>query len=139
MKIDYKINASIDVKQFYDLLVNSTLGERRPIDDLACLEGMITNSNLMISAWDADKLVGLARSITDFNYACYLSDLAVDQAYQQCGIGKKLQALTQAQLNHHCKLILIAAPSANEYYEKIGFMHNPRCWVLERESKIATQ
>lgn len=33
---------------------------------------MISNSNLMVSAWDADELVGIARSMTDFHYACYL-------------------------------------------------------------------
>ncbi|WP_232824778.1 GNAT family N-acetyltransferase [Algibacillus agarilyticus] len=136
MQIEYKINEPIDVQSFYDLLINSTLGERRPINDLACLQGMLSNSNLIVSAWDAEKLVGLARSITDFHYACYLSDLAVDQAYQHQGIGKQLQNLTQAQLNHRCKLILISAPAANEYYEKIGFTHNPRCWVLERTTTL---
>ncbi|WP_064663002.1 GNAT family N-acetyltransferase [Pseudoalteromonas sp. MQS005] len=138
MSIQYRINEPIDVQQFYDLLVNSTLGERRPIDDRECLEGMIANSNLTVSAWDSGKLIGLARSMTDFNYACYLSDLAVDQSYQEGGIGKQLQILTQGQLNHRCKLILISAPTANEYYEKIGFTNNPRCWVLERTSEIYT-
>lgn len=138
MSIKYRINETITVQQFYDLLVNSTLGERRPIDDLECLDGMISNSNLTVSAWDSDKLVGLARSMTDFNYACYLSDLAVDQSYQNRGIGKQLQALTQEQLNHRCKLILISAPAANGYYDKVGFTNNPRCWVLERDSEIYT-
>lgn len=136
MQIDYKINASIDVKQFRELLINSTLGERRPIDDLDCLDGMISNSNLTVSAWAGEKLVGIARAMTDFNYACYLSDLAVDRDYQKNGIGKKLQSLTQAQLNHRCKLILISAPSANEYYNAIGYTNSPRCWVLERTDEV---
>ena len=138
MQVDYRINESINVKQFQDLLVNSSLGERRPVDDLECLEGMISNSNLTVSAWVDGKLIGLARSITDFNYACYLSDLAVDQNYQKLGIGKKLQMLTQGELNHNCKLILISAPLANEYYASIGYSNNPRCWVLERTDEIYT-
>ena len=138
MQIDYRINESINVKQFQGLLVNSTLGERRPVDDLECLEGMISNSNLTVSAWVNGKLVGLARSMTDFNYACYLSDLAVDREYQKLGIGKKLQTLTQGELNHRCQLILISAPSANEYYGAIGYSNNPRCWVLNRTEEIYT-
>jgi len=98
---------------------------------------MVNNSNLMVTAWDGDKLVGIARSMTDFHYACYLSDLAVHRQYQKGGIGKRLQAMTQAQLGPRCKLILVAAPAANAYYEHIGFSNNPRCWVLDRVHRIA--
>lgn len=74
--------------------------------------------------------------MTDFHYACYLSDLAVSGRYQKSGIGKQLQVIAQRQLGPRCKLILIAAPSANSYYEHIGFSNNPRCWVLERDARI---
>jgi len=139
MEIDifYKINQSITAEQFIDLLKKSTLAERRPVDDFPCMEGMVKNSNLMVTAWDGEKLVGVARSMTDFHYACYLSDLAVDKNYQKQGVGKQLQVITQQQLGDKCKLILLAAPQANTYYEHIGFSNNPRCWVLERDEKIS--
>lgn len=138
MSIEYKINESISADQFIDLLKASTLGDRRPIDDRECMEGMIANSNLTVSAWDNGSLVGIARSVTDFHYACYLSDLAVSKTHQKSGIGKQLQLLTQNQLGPQCKLILIAAPAANSYYGHIGFSRNDRCWVLERQSKISS-
>ena len=127
---------SISALQFTQLLKTSTLGERRPIDDHECLEGMVNNSNLIVSAWAGNVLIGISRCITDFHYCCYLSDLAVDQAYQGAGIGKALQVKTQSQLGPKCKLILIAAPAANSYYQKIGFNNNPRCWVLNRDESI---
>lgn len=133
--IDYKINFPITVDQFIDLLNKSTLCERRPMDDIECLKGMVENSNLTITAWHTGALIGIARSVTDFHYACYLSDLAVDKQYQRKGIGKKLQILTQKQLGPNCKLILIAAPAANEYYRKLGYTQNNRCWVLS-ENKM---
>ena len=136
MSIEYKINQPITAEQFIALLADSSLGERRPVEDRSCMEGMVSNSNLTVTAWDAGKLVGISRCMTDFHYACYLSDLAVSRAYQKLGIGKKLQAMTQEQLGPRCKLILIAAPAANSYYERIGYLNNPRCWVLERESAI---
>ena len=136
MNIEYKINVPVSTNQFIELLRKSTLGERRPIEDRECMEGMVSNSNLLVSAWDGEKLIGIARSMTDFHYACYLSDLAVDKNYQKSGIGKKLQNITQEQLGSKCKLILIAAPAANSYYQSIGFTNNPRCWVLERDQKI---
>lgn len=136
MSIEYKINAPMSADQFIDLLTRSTLGERRPIHDRECIEGMVANSNLTISAWESNRLVGIARSMTDFHYACYLSDLAVCQSLQKSGIGKQLQIITQNQLGPRCKLILIAAPAANTYYEHVGFTINPRCWVLDRDSGI---
>ena len=132
MTIQYQINTPISADQFIDLLRCSTLGER----DRECMEGMVNNSNLLVTAWDGDKLVGVARSMTDFHYACYLSDLAVDQDYQRQGIGKQLQILTQQQLGRHCKLILIAAPAANAYYGRIGYTQMPRCWVLDRNQSL---
>lgn len=136
MSIHYKINEPITTEQFVGLLRASTLGERRPIDDLACMEGMIRNSNLLVTAWDGDVLVGVARSLTDFHYACYLSDIAVHSACQRQGIGRQLQILTQEQLGPRCKLILLAAPAAHSYYPKLGYTHNPRCWVLDRDEQI---
>jgi len=136
VNIEYKINTPVSTKKFIQLLTQSTLAERRPVNNYECIDGMINNSNLIISAWHNKKLVGIARSVTDFHYACYLSDLAVDQQYQRNGIGLKLQSITQKQLGSECKLILIAAPAANAYYKHIGFTQNERCWVLERNQKI---
>jgi len=138
MSIEYKINTPVSADQFIELLCESTLGERRPVNDRECMEGMVNNSNLMVTAWLGEKLIGIARSMTDFHYACYLSDLAVHKNYQNKGIGKKLQAITQEQLGSQCKLILVAAPAANSYYEHIGFTSNQRCWVLDREHNISS-
>src|SRR5688500_5498957 len=96
--IDYKTHHPITPVEFIDLLNRSTLGERRPIDDPAAIEGMLNNADLTVTAWDGDLLIGVARSVTDFTYCCYLSDLGVDVAYQRQGVGVELMALTQVQL-----------------------------------------
>lgn len=127
--IHYSTDSTLTPDAFIDLLKRSTLAERRPIADAACIAGMLTNSNLLVSAWDGGVLVGAARSVTDFHYACYLSDLAVAQSHQRQGIGKALIEHTQAKLRTGCKLILIAAPAADTYYEPLGFERNLRCWV----------
>ena len=134
--IEYKINEQISADQYIGLLNKSTLGERRPVDDKACVEGMISNSNLIVSAWLDTELIGVARSVTDFHYACYLSDLAVDEKYQRKGIGKKLQTLTQEQLGAKCTMILLAAPAAKDYYSYIGFSSHDSCWVLRRDKRL---
>ena len=137
MHIDYQINRDISVARFSALLHRSGLAARRPVDDQDCLAGMLANSNLIVSAWCGEDLVGIARSVSDFHYCCYLSDLAVDREYQNLGIGKQLQMLTQQQLGPRCKLILLAAPDANDYYRHVGYQAHPRCWVLERDSQLS--
>lgn len=134
--ISYATDRVITLEQFRDVLVRSTLGERRPIDNDECLRGMIANTDIMATAWDGDKLVGISRSLTDWHYSCYLADLAVDVAYQRDGIGKRLIDLTQRQLGPLCKIILLAAPAASEYYPRIGFTHNPRAWMLDADKRV---
>ena len=136
MSITYKINHPINPEDFIDLLYRSNLSERRPVNDQACIKGMIENSNLVITAWNDNMLIGISRCMTDFHYACYLSDLAVCAEFKNQGVGKELQRVTQSQRGSKCKLILIAAPSANSYYEHIGFEQVDRCWLLKRQSNI---
>jgi len=132
----YNSTTPLSPTQFTDLLRRSTLAERRPVDDAETIAGMLANADLTVTAWDGDLLVGVARSVTDFTYCCYLSDLAVDVAYQRQGIGIELIAHTQAQLGPRCNLILLAAPAAADYYGHIGFNHHPRCWILPRDKSI---
>ena len=136
MGITYSVDQSITVEQFISILQKSSLGERRPIDDIDCLKGMLDNCNLLVTAWVEEELVGLSRCVTDFHYCCYLSDLAVDKAFQEYGVGKQLQIRTQEQLGPHCKIILLAAPAANSYYPHVGYTKHDRCWVLDRKESI---
>ena len=133
--IHYSTSTPLSPAPFIDLLRRSTLAERRPVDDAETIAGMLANADLTVSAWDGDLLIGVARSVTDFTYCCYLSDLAVDVAYQRQGIGVELIARTQEQLGPRCNLILLAAPAAADYYGHIGFIHHPRCWILPRDKR----
>lgn len=130
--IRFRDDANITAEQAIDLYMRSTLGERRPIHNKETFVAMLKNANLTITAWDEDTLVGIARTLTDFAYVAYLADLAVDQQYQHSGIGKQLIANTQSRLGPECMIVLLAAPKANEYYEHIGFEHNPRAWMLKK-------
>jgi predicted N-acetyltransferase YhbS len=129
--IKYRDNANITAEQAIDLYKRSTLGERRPVHNVQTFEAMLQNANLTVTAWDGEKLVGISRSLTDFAYVAYLADLAVDEEYQRSGIGKQLIEETKVRLGPECMIVLLAAPKANEYYEHIGFEHNPRAWTLK--------
>jgi len=127
--ITYSDTRTITPGQFVDLLVRSTLAARRPVHDLARIAAMLEHADLLCTAWVGKRLVGAARSVTDFAYCCYLSDLAVDEALQCQGIGVELICRTQARLHPAATLILLAAPRAREYYPRIGMTAHPSAWT----------
>jgi predicted N-acetyltransferase YhbS len=129
-EIIYSVEKSLDVSEFIEVLRNSTLGERRPISDEQRISSMCNNANLIVTARLDGKLIGVARSITDFVYCTYLSDLAVDVKYQKKGIGKKLIEETK-KITPQAKLILLSAPAAVDYYPKIGMTKHNYCYFID--------
>lgn len=129
-EIIYAVEKSLDVSEFVEVLKNSTLAERRPINDVQRILSMCNNSNLTVTARLDGKLIGVARSITDFVYCTYLSDLAVDTKYQKKGIGKRLIEETKKQ-TPQAKLILLSAPAAVDYYPKIGMTKHNHCYFID--------
>jgi len=130
MEITYKLDIIPDAEKIIDLYKSS--GINRPIADKERIAKMYANSNLIVTAWDISKLVGISRSLTDFCYSCYLSDLAVRKEYQRHGIGKKLIALTKEKIGEHTMLLLLAAPAAMDYYPKVGFEPVENGFIIKR-------
>ena len=134
--IAYRIGNDLSVDAVIGLLQASTLAARRPVDDPAIIADMIRNAQLIVTAWDGDRLVGFARTLTDFSYVGYLSDLAVDTAYQRQGIGQQLIEKTREQMGPRSFLVLLSAPAAVDYYPRIGFQPHPSAWVLRHAEPL---
>ncbi|MGT2846212.1 GNAT family N-acetyltransferase [Streptococcus massiliensis] len=129
--IDYTNQKKITAQQFAHVLEQS--GIHRPTKDLSRLQKMLDEADILWTAWDGERLVGVARSLTDFSYACYLSDLAVDESYQKQGIGKILVEKTRQQIGEEVALILLSAPNAMDYYPKIGFETVDNAFIIKRK------
>ncbi len=117
---EYALEPDLDPVQFIAVLNASGLGARRPVDNPTRIARMIAGANLVVTARIDGKLVGVARSVTDFARDLYLCDLAVDRAHQGQGIGRALIARTRAEAGEECMCLLTAAPEAMSYYEAIG-------------------
>ena len=131
----YQIEENVALDEFKAVLLNSTLGERRPVDEPERLLAMLQHGNLIVTARDNEKLIGISRSLTDYSFCTYLSDLAVDVAYQKMGIGTELIRLTKLA-TPKAKLILLSAPQAVGYYPKIGMKKWEQCYVLDDVSDL---
>ena len=124
------LEKNLDAAEFIEVLVNSNLAERRPVEDEQRINSMCNNANLIVTARLNGKLIGVARSVTDFVYCTYLSDLAVDIEYQKKGVGKKLIEETK-KITPQAKLILLSAPAAIDFYPKIGMTKHNYCYTLD--------
>lgn len=132
MPITYAINKVIPIDAIIEVFDSS--GINRPTSNMKRIESMFKAADLTISAWDGDQLVGIARSLTDFCYCCYLSDLAVRKEYQHEGIGKELVRRTRREIGPQSMLLLLAAPSAVAYYPKLGMEKMDRAFIFNRET-----
>jgi GNAT superfamily N-acetyltransferase len=131
MEITYYDDAQITADAVAEVFRSS--GIRRPVDDLDRIQRMIDNANLTITAWDGRKLVGIARALTDSSFCCYLSDLAVRAEYQRKGIGKGLVERVREAIGEEPMLLLLSAPTAMEYYPKIGFEKIDNAFLIQRQ------
>ncbi|MGI4885185.1 MAG: GNAT family N-acetyltransferase [Janthinobacterium lividum] len=131
MPIAYYLDRMPTAAQAIDLYRSAGLA--RPTHDPARIAQMYAHSNLVATAWDGALLVGVSRALTDFCFCCYLSDLAVREAYQHQGIGRQLLALTKEKAGPGSTLLLRAAPEAMDYYPKIGLEAMTDGFLIRRE------
>ena len=133
--IEYRNDVVPELDGAIELYRASTLGERRPIDDRERFARMLAHANLVITAWEGGLLVGISRCISDFAWTTYLADLAVRVSHQRRGIGTELIRRTQAAAPQ-AKVLLLAAPAAEQYYPHIGFKQFPQTWMLRENEKL---
>lgn len=124
----FTIERRITPDEYIELLNSSGLGERRPVGDRAAISSMLEHANLLATCWEGDRLLGAARCFTDFAYVTYCSDLCVRAECQRRGIGREL--LRTVLRAAPCRLVLLAAPKAVDYYPRIGFTQHPSAWTI---------
>lgn len=128
--ITYKINAELDIEDVCRLYDDS--GLRRPTRDLLRMTEMYVNSPLVVSAWSGDRLIGVARTLTDFAWASYLADLAVAKDFQRTGVGRELYDLTRREVGAGSMLLLISVPEAQDFYKRIGLEKETFAFISRR-------
>ena len=135
--VELRVGNDVDLDALIDVYVDSTLGARRPVDDRGRMAAMLTNANLVVTAWEGDRMVGVARSLSDFAYVTYVSDLAVRVSHQRAGLGRALLAKTQTE-GGSARMVLLSAPAAVDYYPHIGFTQYQSAWTLDAHRLLDT-
>ena len=131
MSYTIKVNAPLTVQQVHDPYQQTHFD--KPIAGAARLQVMIDETQLVLSVWDDEHLIGFARCLTDFEYCCYLSDILILPAYEGHQIGRQLIATLQAYIGPRVTLSLRAADSAVGFYERINLPHADNMFRIGRE------
>src|SRR4029077_18012429 len=129
-KIIYKLDVVPTAQQVIELYNDA--GLPRPTHDPQRIRAMFENSDLIVTAWDKNKLVGVSRIITDWVWCSYLADLAVSPCHKRSGIGKKLVELAREKIGEQSMLLLLSVPTAMDYYPKVGFTRENRAFIMHR-------
>lgn len=132
MKITYETDVIPTAEQVIELYENC--GLPRPTNDTERIKKMLENSDLLVTAWADELLVGISRSITDWAWSCYLADLAVRKEYKHAGIGRKLIDITKQTVGVQSMVLLLSVPTAMEYYPKVGFTKLDNSFIINRET-----
>ena len=130
MNITYRDDLIPETEQIIELYTQA--GLPRPVQDPERMKLMFENSDLVITAWEGERLAGICRCITDWVWSCYLADLAISPDAQKSGIGKKLIDLTREKVGEKCSILLLSVPTAFEYYPRVGFKKETRGFSIER-------
>jgi GNAT superfamily N-acetyltransferase len=133
MQVVYALEPHVDAAEYIAVLNRTTLGPRRPVAEPDRIARMIAEADVLLTARVDGRLVGVSRALTDYSFATYLSDLAVDEEYQGHGIGRELIHRTHEAAGKDTMLVLIAAPQAETYYPHIGLVQHHSCWFVPRE------
>jgi ribosomal protein S18 acetylase RimI-like enzyme len=132
MNTIYAREDDLGADEYIDVVAKS--GLNRPIGDRPRIERMLKQANLILTARQDGRLVGFARSLTDFCFCCYLSDLAVDRACQGQGIGKRLIEMTRTEAGGaNTTTLLLSAPTAMTFYEGIRMPKADNCFLYRRQ------
>ncbi|GBU18614.1 MULTISPECIES: GNAT family N-acetyltransferase [Methylobacterium] len=131
--VAYAVEPDLDAASFQEVLVASGLASRRPAEFLERLGRMLAGADLVVTARIDGRLVGVARTLTDFSFCAYLSDLAVARDVQGLGIGQGLIEATRQAAGPEVSLLLTAAPGVEGYYARIGMPRVAHAFRYDRE------
>ena len=132
INITYEIGKIPAINKLIDLFNCSDYFPIKDKSDLGRIEKMFKNSDIIITAWENKKLIGLSRALSDFSYCCYLSDLCVRDEYKRNGIGRELVTLTKQTAGDECKLILQSSSNAINFYKNIGMENIDSAFIFQR-------
>ena len=102
------------------LLENNTFwAKNRTIKDL---KKCLANSDIIVSLWVSDEIVGFGRALTDGIYRGVLWDIVIDQNFQGKGFGKLIvKSLLSSKKIKNTKKLYLMTTNKKLFYSQLDF------------------
>jgi ribosomal protein S18 acetylase RimI-like enzyme len=123
-----------DKKVDYDRLKTlfNEVGWNDKTDDINRLKTMVENSQIVVTAWDEDTMVGFARCTTDYVFNGQINNVVVDSKYRKKGIGKVLID-TILDSSKQVTYMLRGSIRNENFYRSLGFEDGPISLIYRRK------
>lgn len=116
--IRYEVDNAVPLEQM--LALYKALGWRQHLYPERVAKALAASARVA-TAWDGDRLVGMARIISDGEFCVYLPEILLYPEYQGRGIGTDLMNRVLAGYEHVQNRILLADSGNEPFYERFGF------------------
>lgn len=123
-----------DKKVDYDRLKTlfNEVGWNDKTDDINRLKTMVENSQIVVTAWDEETMVGFARCTTDYVFNGQINNVVVDSKYRRKGIGKVLID-TIVDSSKQVTYMLRGSIRNEKFYRSLGFKDGPISLIYRRK------
>ena len=89
------------------------------------IKKMQANSNVIITLWNKDKLIGFGRATTDHVFRAVLWDIVVSKDLQRNGLGKVLvEELLKDKKIYSAEKVYLMTTDSKDFYKQLGFKVN---------------
>lgn len=121
MTIDYRTDSSVSAESLAGLY--GAVDWSAYTEDPARLQATVAASLRVVTAWDGERLVGLARDVGDGLSIVYLQDVLVAPDHQRGGVGRELLTRVFAPFADVRQKVLLTddEPRQAAFYESLGF------------------
>jgi len=126
----YHTNKKVDYDKLQTLF--NQVGWNDKTSDINRLKAMVENSQIVVTAWDEEIIIGFARGTTDYVFNGQINNVVVDSKYRRKGIGKVL--INKILDNSKQVTYMLRGSIRNEeFYRSLGFEDGPISLVYKRK------
>ena len=103
------------------------------------IKKMLSKSDVIVSAWKENNLIGFGRASSDQVFRSVLWDVVVEEKYQRFGVGKLIiNTLLTNKVISQAERIYVMTTHFENFYSKMGFeVEKTQKLMILKKSKVS--
>ncbi len=120
----------IKAGELLELYASEPWWPERSLEDV----GYVLENHAAVGAWEGEKLIGFARTVSDGRFRAYIEDVLVLEEYRRQGVGAELLRVVLDALQDIHVVTLFCQPKLSAYYTDLGFKEFSKQVVMHRRN-----